>query len=138
MSDSKNRIKNKHNFIDISPQRIQWGFNANYIEEKDGMFSWYLPSFDIYFSSATKEAGDKKALAITNSFFNYWLKEKGFRRFLMKILRLGYKPASHDELKHLLDRTNLNAHLKGSSKRMPAEFAHAATSDQDGSLAIAV
>lgn len=129
---------NQETYIKITPQRLEWGFHGKYIKEPDGRFSWYLPSFDIYFSSSTLEDGDEKALAITQSFFNYWLSEKGFRKFLMKILSLGYKPGSHEELKHLLNRTNLNARLKGTMNRIPPEFANSETSDQLGNLAIAV
>lgn len=138
MSSLEKKSISKKNYINITPKNIQWGFHSHYIQEKDGMFSWYIPSFDIYFSSKTIDEGNDIAKAITNSFFNYWLKEKGFRKFLMKLLNLGYKTSSHDELKHLLNRTNLNAHLKGSISRMPKEFAHAESSDQDGNLAIAV
>lgn len=130
--------KNKPTYIQITPEGISWGFHARYIEEKDGMFSWYLPSFDIYFSTNTKEEGQERAKALTTSFFNYWLKKKGFRSFLMKILRLGYTASSHEELKQLLHRTNLNAKLKMPSEKKSPNFTHYETIDEEGQLAIAV
>jgi hypothetical protein len=131
-------MKPKDNFITITPNQISWGFHAHFIEEEDGMYSWYIPSLDIYFSSISRQQGDEIARDITRSFFNFWLQKQGFRKFLMRVLRLGYKPSSHKELQELLNRTNLNANLTGSTRSLPREFIGAGSSQQVGDLATAV
>lgn len=135
----KEQSKEQPNFIQIKPDGINYGYHSRFIEEKNGMYSWYLPSFDIYFSSSTKEEGEKRSLEMTESFFNYWLQKKGFRTFLMQILRLGYQARSHKELQGLLNRKNLNAQLRASTiKELPAAFRESETSRQEGNLATAV
>jgi hypothetical protein len=128
----------RESFISLSPNKISYGFQAMFKIEEDGIYSWYIPSFDIYFSSPTKEAGDKRAKAMVRSFFNYWLKNQGYRNFLMQILKLGYKPSSHQELQSLLNRTNLTANLKSSAKVIPHEFADTEAHEENDSLAIAI
>ena len=131
-------IKKKIDFINLTPTSIKYGYNSHFVQEEDGLFSWYIPSFDIYFSSNTKEEGDNISRAMVKSFMNYWLKEKGFRSFVLQVFKLGYKTSSHEEFKRLLNRTNLTANLKGAKIAMPQEFANSESFMNDGQLSMAV
>lgn len=62
--------------ISINGEVTNCSFIANYIEEPNGMFSWHIPEFDIYFSSKTKPIGDNKAKSMVKSFFNFQEYEK--------------------------------------------------------------
>lgn len=97
-------MEKKKPFIRILPDHIEYGYNARYKLEPSGYYSWHIPSFDIYFSSKSKEDGSKRAKAITQSFFNYWIGQEGFERFIDKIGRLGYKAPSKKQLNALLHR----------------------------------
>lgn len=138
MSDTNKTKNSQSNFIQISPSRISYGFQIHSIKEANGMYSWYIPSFDTYFSSNDKELGEQRAIEISKSFFNYWLKKKGYRAFLMQILKLGYQADSHEELTALLRRTNLNGKLSTRNKVLPDAFRKTKGTMQEGIFATAV
>ena len=138
MTPQEQLIKNKRNFIQISPHNISYGFGTLNIQELDGSYSWYIPSFDIYFSSKTKEQGNERARAMVKSFFNFWLTNQGFRAFALQLFKLGYKTSTHAEFKNLLNRTNLKATLKSSLSKLPPEFEGSEVLSLEGDLSIAV
>lgn len=131
-------IKKRKSFINIEPKGIEWGYTAHYIIEDDGMYSWYIPSFDIFFSSMDEKEGDKIGEDATTAFFEYWLKKQGFRKFVNKVLSLGYKAKSFQELKNLLQRRDINANLEGVSDRLPKSFANSTANEYSGKLETAV
>lgn len=70
------------NFIKIKEGQINYRYDSYRRQEENGMFSWYIPAFQMFFSSKTKEEGDVRARAMVKSFFMYWFeKEKSFRGF---------------------------------------------------------
>lgn len=107
MGKTKGRAEND-NYIDIKPGHIDYAFTAKYRKEPSGLYSWYIPSFDIYFSSSSHEDGEKRSKALTFSFFNYWIQNEGFEAFLNKLERLGFTPDSKKQAKALIKSRRKN------------------------------
>ena len=138
MASAKELIKNKKNFIKFSPEGIHWGYHAHYIEEENGLISWYIPSFDIYYTSTTKEEGGQIGYDATKAFFEFWLKRQSFRKLVNKILHLGYKTENFQQLKNLLERSNINANLIGAYHKLPNSFKDSISQEHTGELRAAV
>lgn len=131
---------NKPTFINMTREGIKYGFHARYRVEENGMYSWYIPAFDIYFSSQTKEQGDKRAVAMTKSFFNHWINYESFRSFILQIHKLGFKASEHHELtiKQLISRQRIDAKFKSKDGFIPEEFKNSETVEQEGNLEMAM
>ena len=99
--------------IRMNDGKITCRGTAHYNVEKNGMYSWYLPGFEMYFSSMTKEEGLITAKAMSKSFFIYWIeKEKNFNQLILEITKLGFKTVDH--------RNTVNKMLQG--KKYKANF----------------
>jgi hypothetical protein len=90
--------KNEPTFISINNGKISCGFHIFFKSDENGMFSWFIPGFNIRFSSTTKEAGDKRAIIMVKAYFNYWIERVSFREFILNIHRSGFKAAENHEL----------------------------------------
>ena len=131
-------MSNKPTFITINKDGMKYGFHGHYIKEENGAYSWYIPAFDIYFSSPNFEEGDRRAVIMVKSFMNFWIKQQGFRGFVLQILKLGFKAQDDKALQQLLNRKNIDAKLRAVGKSIPAEFLDSKISSQEGELAMAV
>lgn len=131
---------NKPSFINFTKGKINYAFHARYVKEENGMYSWYIPSFDIYFSSNTKEQGDKRAIAMTRAFFSHWINQESFRSFILQIHKLGFKaPENHDfTIKQLLNKKIFEVKLKSKNGIIPAEFKNSELVEQEGNLELAM
>lgn len=130
----------KASFINFTKNGLDYGFEARYRVEDDGMYSWYIPTFDIYFSSTTKEQGDQRAIAMTRAFFNHWINEESFRSFVLQIHKLGFKAAENHELtiKRLISREIHNASFNSKNGLVPEDFKKFAPVIKQGNLAMAI
>lgn len=104
-------IKSKPIEIKINQTSIDYSFWMYYIQEENGMFSWYLPGYDISFSTNDYETGEKRAEAMIVSFFQFWLEDKGFQSFVLELRRLGFFPTK--EGRQLNPQTIYSQLLKG-------------------------
>ncbi|MEX1003444.1 MAG: hypothetical protein WDZ35_15100 [Crocinitomicaceae bacterium] len=50
-----------------------------------------IPSYDIHFSTTSKDNIEKLALKSFNSFFEFWLIKKGVKDFMQHMMNLGFK-----------------------------------------------
>lgn len=130
----------KPSFIHMTRDGINYGFHAHYKAEENGMYSWYIPAFDIYFSSQSIEQGNKRAVAMTRSFFNHWIEHESFRSFILQIHKLGFKASEHHELtiKQLISRKRIDAKFKSKDGIIPEEFKNSDIVEQEGNLALAI
>lgn len=131
---------NKTPYINFSKNKIDYGFHARYVKEENGMYSWYIPSFDIYFSSNTKEQGDKRAISMTRAFFSHWINQESFRSFILQIHKLGFKaPENHDfTIKQLLNKKIFDVKLKSKNSVLPEDFKNSELVEQQGNLELAI
>jgi len=124
-------------FISIQRTGIRYAYNALFIKEENGMVSGYIPAFDIYFSAPDREIASKRGESLVAAFFNFWIKQQGFRAFVLQILKLGFKAPNVQELKQLLERKNINTKLK-SIDIVPKEFIESELQVQEGELEVAM
>jgi|ERR1022692_4553345 hypothetical protein len=84
-------------FIEIKEGHIKYQYRAYHRIEENGMYSWYIPSFQMFYSSKTKEEGDQRTEAMAQSFFSFWFeKEKSFRGFIHEIHHFGFRASQHN------------------------------------------
>lgn len=96
--------------IEIRNGEVKCVFDAKFIVETNGMYSWYIPAFNMFYSSRTREEGIVTGRAMSKSFFSYWLeKEKDFRSLILEINKLGFKAPDH--------RITVNKLLSGKTSR---------------------
>jgi hypothetical protein len=124
-------------YININRDGISYAYNAHFIKEENGMISAYIPAFDIYFSAADRETASKRGSSLVTSFFSFWIKQQGFRSFVLQILKLGFKAPNAGELKQLLERKNINTRLK-SIDIIPKEFLESELAPLEGQLEVAM
>ena len=107
-------------FIEINNGRIYCGFHAYHKKTESGMYSWYIPGFNIRFSSKDKETGDKRAIIMVNAFFSYWVDRVSYREFILEIHKLGFKAPQHDlTVNRLLTKKVHTAKFKSSVIKLP-------------------
>ena len=88
------------NFIKFNPNNeIEYAYVSRYAKEPSGLISWYIPAFNLYFSSTDMNDGIKRSQAMTQCFLNYWLNEEGMEAFIDKINRLGFRTANGKPIK---------------------------------------
>lgn len=69
-------IDKRETFIEIiGDGTINFGYHSRFIIEKNGMYSWYIPAYKMFFSSKTKEEGQARGIAMVKSFFMFWDKQ---------------------------------------------------------------
>lgn len=116
--------------IKIEPTGVVYEFTIRYREEENGMFSWFIPGFNIFYSTKTVEQGEPRGVAMTKSFFKYWIGKEGFQNFIIQLHGLGFK--AKDEPRHtsgnvviqqLLKKERNSATFKALHERMPGAFA---------------
>jgi hypothetical protein len=106
-------MKEKMVVIKINAGKVSCTGHALHVIEKNGMYSWYFPGFEMFFSSTTREEGRQLAHAMAKSFFIYWLeKENNFNQMILEITKLGFKTIDH--------RATVNNILRG--KKHKASF----------------
>ncbi len=132
--------KKQPTYIEFKEGKIFYGFHARYIKEENGMYSWYIPAFDIYFSSKTKEDGHKRAQAMTKSFFKVWINNEGVRSFILQIHKLGFKaPSNHQAIiRDLISKKINTAKFKSTAGHLPDDFAGSESEIQESELAMAI
>lgn len=111
--------------IVIEEGKISYQFSARFKMEDNGTFSWYIPSFKMFFSSKTKEQGDIRARAMAKSFFVHYLtNEKSFRNFILELHNLGFRaPLNHDlTVNKLLTKRLSYAKFNSRIVSIPKEF----------------
>ena len=78
--------------INIQKRNIHYQYSVYTREESNGMYSWYVPGFNMFFSSRTESDGQKRAAAMVKSFFiDYFERQKNFRSFVLELHRLGFR-----------------------------------------------
>lgn len=82
-------------FIDIKEGFIDVSYKVIYNEEA-GMFSAYMPGFDIYFSAPSEEEVKKRANRMIDTFFDFWIEQQGWKQLYLKIHKLGFRSKMHN------------------------------------------
>lgn len=108
--------------IHIKKGVIDYTINARFKEE-GGMYSVYIPSFDIYFSAPTMDEADRRVTVMMDSFFHFWITQQGWKKFVMEIHKLGFRAKGHAlAMKNLLNHRPVDAKLNSLDGNIPPEF----------------
>jgi len=102
------------NFIKIDAGKMHCSWELYHKIEDNGMHSWYIPAFKLFYSTATAEQGEKRGMNMTKSFFDFYLKKGSFKEFILEIHKLGFKSDRHnlvmrDLLNHKIDKANFKS-----------------------------
>lgn len=127
--------------IDIINGKVDYSFGAYHRVEENGMYSWYIPSFRIFFSSKTKEQGTKRSITMTRSFIKYWLeRKKSFRGFVLELHHLGFRASHFHDLtvNQILTRKIGNAEFGYMNGHTAEEFKNSKSEVIEDNLAMAV
>ena len=126
-------------FIKLDNGKVNFAFHARFIKEPDGLYSWYIPAYKMFFSSGSIDEGQKRAIVMAKSFFVYWKEEKNFNGFLKELHQLGFRATSlHDfTLKQLRLGKTRKAKFKSEDSYIPESFKNSQSVVTEGDLAIA-
>jgi|SRR5690606_4704778 len=90
--------KSVKDFITIRPSRgkikVSWAFSIFKKIEEDGRVTCFIPSFDIYYSVDTNDAGiiAEKGRTITRMFVDHFFEHtKSMKNFALEIHKRGFK-----------------------------------------------
>ena len=127
--------------INIKGGGIEYRYAYYHRTEKNGMHSWYIPGFNMFFSTKTQEAGSVRAAAMVKSFFiDYFEKQDSFRSFILELHRLGFRASSYHDLtiNKLLTKKIPTAQLGYVNGHASTEFKNSTSQISEGSLAMAI
>jgi hypothetical protein len=129
---------NEPTYINFTKEGIKYAFHARFIVEENKMYSWYIPAFKMFFSTKTEEEGEKRAIAMTKSFFKFWKEEDSFRGLLHEINYLGFKATHyHDLTMNRMLKGQLNhAKFKAGEDYIPEDFIGSKSVLHEGELAM--
>ena len=103
------------------------------------MYSWFVPAYNLYFSTDSLEKGRERGARMVKSFYDFWIKQQGFKNFLLEIHKLGFRvPQNHDyTLMQMLNKKLHTAKFKAPQiSRSDDSFLESV--EQEGELAMAV
>jgi len=89
-------------YIKFRGDGIEYQFSTHGVQDEDGIYSCYIPVFDIYFSAPNTDKIQVIADKLMNSFFNYHLSHKGYSKFITKILAIGFVANNRNQRTALL------------------------------------
>lgn len=81
--------KDNYSYLNIKDGKITTKFTVFFLHE-DGFVNCYIPSFDIYYSAPNDAEAKRRAPIMMKSFFNFWLKNEGWKSFLLQVRKLGF------------------------------------------------
>lgn len=81
--------------IEFGKKAINVKYTVVYNEDA-GMYSAYMPGFDIYYSAPSEEEVTKRAKKMMDTFFDYWIQQEGWKQLFLKIHKLGFRTNMHN------------------------------------------
>lgn len=136
-------------FIEIKPNpskkiEVTWGYTILYRNESDGMFSCFIPGFEIYFSALNKDAIEHKSKVMMQLLFDHFFIHNAdsnpIKSLSLHLRKLGFRINGNDTLKM---RELINNVVKSKSKfssimEVPFEFNDAAQLEKKSELEFAL
>jgi hypothetical protein len=135
----------KVNYISIKtlPDKsveLETGFHTFYKKEKSGNYSFYIPSFDIFFGATSVEEGDKRRQILLDSYLHFWVERQGLNKFALELHRLGFRATSHNVVMgEMIKRKGakvINAKFKIDPPKPSGDFENAESSHHDFKIAV--
>lgn len=101
MSETKNET-----FVKIDNDKISLGFYDYYKQEENGLYSVYVPAFDIYFTATSLEEKRRMSLAVVKAHLKFAMKNNGIKGFIIYLNKLGFKAVNYHVFMANLFRRN--------------------------------
>jgi len=112
--------------VAFAPGKITCEYSLLCTKNENGMFSWYIPGFDIYFSSKTEEVGLVRADSMLDAFLNHFLEHQNLPVLINELKRLGFiamPTKSHESslqvIHNLLKKKSQSASFKARETKIP-------------------
>ena len=120
-------------------RKIHFAFHSRFIVEKNGMYSWYMPAYKMFFSSKTKEEGIKRGVAMAKSFFMFWDKQNSYRGLILELHHLGFRAPQYHNLvvSEMIRKKRRFAKFNATDVTIPEAFADSSLLQQEGTFAMA-
>ncbi len=132
---------NKQPFVSITPVnakiQINWGYYIHTTKEDDGMYSCYIPSFDIHFSSSNHEDIKNKGKRLTKSLLQYFMDEprNGLKKYILHLHKLGFKaPNDTMTIKHFIENKAVKTKFKSIRTEVPNGFSESLMANSEMEL----
>lgn len=89
--------------IEFAGENITVNYVVKTRNEGNGVYSSYMPGFDMYFTSNSQEDSLVKAESMLNHFFDFWIKDQNWKSFVLQMHKLGFRAPLHNmEMQNLL------------------------------------
>lgn len=124
---------------EVNKLTINYSFTTLFNEAEEGMYC-YIPGFDIHFFATSDEERTSISRAMTQSFFDFWVKEQGQKSFLLHLNKVGFRTQNHNfAMQSLLNSRKINkTKFKLLRDNIPAEYASAKKFNVEADFAVAV
>lgn len=131
----ENSKKSGTAFIEIKRDGIKCGYPIVYFETEK---TAYIPAFDIFFTCTSGDQAKKRASNLVDSFFDFWVLETGWKKFILEIHKLGFRAPKHDlVMKELLAKRPLKAKFSSDFVReMPVSASKGQVISMESTLAV--
>ncbi len=83
--------KNQIATVTINDRGVHVHYRAYYRPEANGMFTWFIPGFDIYYSSRDKESGANKSLNLTKSWLSFYERQSKLSELMLDLRKMGFE-----------------------------------------------
>lgn len=100
-------------YVKITPEKVYFNFHLFYEQDDKGRYIASIPAYGLHLYSDTKEGLEKNTNIMINSFYDYWLMKKGWKGFILKLHRLGFRAEQHQlAVYELLQRKRSRSQFK--------------------------
>ncbi len=123
--------------------RIDWQFWVRYMAiEETNTLACYIEGFDIHFYAIDKPSMDKKAVALTDMFFDYFLDDdkKGIKPLVLELHKKGFKTKNDTlDMKRILKDNKIgDTKFNLQPRNIPEAFIAAQSSKQENNKLLAL
>lgn len=102
-------MKSTDTYIIFKEEGLKIGYGHFTSDNKNGFVDSYIPGFNIAFSSPSQEVASQRADAMIRHFFDFWIKNQGWKEFMLTIHKLGFRTDMHNlRMKELLNNKRPN------------------------------
>lgn len=103
---------------------VNAGFYYSCIEESNGSWTYYIPGYDICFSTKDKSKGEFLCKNSITSFVRFWMNKEGAMMLIRRFKNMGFEPTS-DIWSNIIRRKEVSEKFKMNEIKMPEGFVDA-------------
>lgn len=130
-----NEMAAKDVYVRIREGKIEYQWVTKSVVTEGDLYSCYIPGFDLFFSAKSENQMMERGRQMMKTFFDYWVQEEGYKNFVLKIHKLGFKAPKHNfVIKQYLNKRPANAKFKMVNIDTPLGFENSREVEMEGEL----